>query len=89
MKENTLEYKGYHTKVHYCAEDGTFRGIIEGINDYVDFQTNSMNNVEKEFHSVVDDYLEFCKEIGKKPERRRYNGRTSIKNRRRIRQSSS
>ena len=37
MKESMLEYKGYHTVVRYNATDGTLRGIIEGINDYVDF----------------------------------------------------
>lgn len=36
MKEDMLEYKGYHTVVKYCVGDGTLRGIIEGINDYVD-----------------------------------------------------
>ena len=52
-----LEYKGYHTVVRYNATDGTLRGIIEGINDYVDFQTTCIADVEKEFHCAVDDYL--------------------------------
>ena len=56
MKESMLEYKGYHTVVRYNATDGTLRGIIEGINDYVDFQTTCIADVENEFHCAVDDY---------------------------------
>ena len=69
MKESMLEYKGYHTVVRYNATDGTLRGIIEGINDYVDFQTTCIADVEKEFHCAVDDYLIFCEEVEKKPEK--------------------
>lgn len=40
MKKNILKYKDYHTEIHYY-KNGSFRGIIEGINDYIDFQTNN------------------------------------------------
>lgn len=78
MKENMLEYKGYHTLVHYCAEDGVVRGVIEGINDYVDFQTSNIADVEKEFHCAVDDYLIFCSEVGKEPEKE-YKGTFNVR----------
>ena len=78
MKENILEYKGYHTEVHYCAESGLLRGVIEGINDYVDFQTNSIDDVVKEFHGAVDDYLVFCEEVGKEPEKE-YKGTFNVR----------
>lgn len=78
MKENMLEYKGYHTLVHYCAEDGVLRGVIEGINDYVDFQTSNIADVEKEFHCAVDDYLIFCSEVGKEPEKE-YKGTFNVR----------
>ena len=71
MKKNILKYKDYHTEIHYC-ENGSFRGIIEGINDYIDFQTNNITEVEKEFHNAVDDYLTFCNEVGKTPEKGKY-----------------
>lgn len=75
---NVLEYKGYHTKVTYEAESKTLRGIIEGISDYVDFETDSPDEVENEFHSAVDDYLAFCKEVGKNPEKE-YKGSFNIR----------
>lgn len=78
MKDSMLEYKGYHTIVRYCAEDGVLRGIIEDINDYVDFQTTNTADVEKEFHCAVDDYLVFCAEVGKEPEKE-YKGTFNIR----------
>lgn len=68
LKENMLEYKGYYTIVRYNAETGVLRGIIEGINDFVNFQTDSLSEVKSEFYQAVDRYLEFCKKIGKEPE---------------------
>ncbi len=64
-----IEYKGYHTKIEFEAETETLRGKIEGINDYIDFEANTIPDIIKEFHAAVDDYLDFCVEVGKKPEK--------------------
>ena len=69
MKENILEYKGYHTKVEYIAENNILYGKIEGITDLVTFEASSLDNVEEEFHQAVDNYLSFCEEIGQEPEK--------------------
>ena len=69
MKENILEYKGYHTKVEYVAENNCLYGKIEGINDLVTFEAHNLESVKKEFHDAVDDYLAFCDEIGQEPEK--------------------
>lgn len=74
---NILEYKGYHTKVRYDAESGLLRGKIEGIRDYVDFEATT-ESVEAEFHSAVDDYLSFCEEVGKCPDKE-YKGSFNIR----------
>ena len=78
MKENMLEYKGYHTIVRYNAETGVLRGVIEGINDFVDFQTDNLSEVKNEFYRAVDDYLEFCAEVGKEPEKE-YKGTFNVR----------
>ena len=78
MKNNYLEYKGYHTIVEFDIETKSLRGKIEGINDYVDFQCDDPAMVEKEFHEAVDDYLVFCEEVGKKPEKE-YKGSFNIR----------
>ncbi len=78
MMKNVMEYKGYHTKIEYDVETRTLRGKIEGINDFVDFETEDISNIEKEFHNAVDDYLEFCKEVGKNPEKE-YKGTFNVR----------
>lgn len=67
--ENIIEYKGYYTRVKFDAESKNLRGKIEGINDYIDFETKNPSDIEKEFHMAGDDYLEFCREAGKEPEK--------------------
>lgn len=75
---NVLEYKGYHTVVNYDSKDNMMHGIIEGIADYVDFETDDLSKVEDEFRKAVDDYLDFCEEVGKNPEKE-YKGSFSIR----------
>ena len=64
---NVLEYKGYYTKIEYSAEDNVLFGKIEGIRDLVNFESDSLETIENEFHNAVDDYLAFCADIGIEP----------------------
>ena len=77
-KNNTLQYKGYHTKIEFDSEEFVLRGKIEGINDLVNFECTHIKDVEKEFHEAVDDYLEFCKEVGKNPDKE-YKGNFNVR----------
>lgn len=63
-----LHYKGYTARPEYSAEDRIFYGKILGISDLIDFQSESTQDLEDEFHNAVDDYLAFCAETGKLPE---------------------
>jgi len=65
--KNYLEYDDYIGTVNYSAEDGIFYGKIEGINDLVLFEGESVSDLKKGFKESVDDYLETCKELGKEP----------------------
>ena len=67
--KNVLEYKGYHTRIEFNSESLVVRGKIEGIKDFVDFESSDLTNIENEFQAAVDDYLEFCKEVGKEPDK--------------------
>ena len=62
----------------YSAEDRIFYGTILGISDMVDFQSENSKDLEEEFHKAVDEYLEFCKEIGKEPQKE-YNGLFNVR----------
>lgn len=66
---NILEYKGYYTKPQFDADSMSIRGKIEGIKDYIDYEANSTKDIEEAFHLAVDDYLAFCKEVGKSPDK--------------------
>lgn len=69
MENNILEYKGYFSKVQYSSKDNILHGKIEGIADLITFESNKCDEIMKEFQAAVDDYLEFCQEVGKSPER--------------------
>ena len=73
-----MRYKGYSARPEYSAEDRIFYGTVLGISDMVDFQSESAKDLEDEFHKAVDDYLELCAEIGKKPQKE-YNGMFNIR----------
>jgi predicted HicB family RNase H-like nuclease len=64
-----LHYKGYMGSVRFSAEDEVFHGKIEGIDDLISFEGKSVVEIKKAFQEAADDYLEFCKEIGKEPEK--------------------
>ena len=62
-----MKYKEYTGSINYSDEDKTFHGKILYINDLVSYESTNRKKLKKEFRISVDDYLEFCKENGKKP----------------------
>lgn len=78
IRKNVLEYRGYHAKVEFDIESYVLRGKIEGINDFVNFESDNPKLIEKEFQSAVDDYLEFCQEVGKEPDKE-YKGTFNVR----------
>ena len=55
-----LSYKGFIGSVHFSAEDEVFFGKIEGINDLVTFEGNSVKELTSAFHYVVDEHIKDC-----------------------------
>jgi len=51
--------------VHFNAEDEVFFGKIEGIEDLVSFEGQSVTELKNAFEESVDDYISLCKENGK------------------------
>lgn len=60
-----LEYKGYFGSVHFDVDDNIYNGRISNVSDMVFFCALKEEDIEKEFHNAVDDYLEFRKECDK------------------------
>lgn len=78
MSKKVLSYKGYIAKVEFSIEDKCLHGKIEGISDLVTFESDSAIEIEQEFRSAVDDYLAFCAEVGKEPNKS-YSGTFNIR----------
>jgi predicted HicB family RNase H-like nuclease len=74
---NVLEYKGYHARIEYSVPDKCLYGKIAGITDLVMFEGDPAT-IEHEFHAAVDDYLNFCTERNKAPDKE-YSGSISLR----------
>ena len=64
---NTMEYKGYLGSVEFSEEDALFYGKVLGIRALISYEGSNARELVADFHGAVDDYLEFCKEVGKEP----------------------
>ena len=62
-----LIYKEFIGSVHFSASDSVFHGKIEGVNDLVTFEGESVTALKKAFEEAVEDYIELCKEVDKDP----------------------
>ncbi len=64
-----IVYKDFIGSVHFNAEDETFFGKIEGIDDLVSFEGSSVVELKKAFEESVEDYLNICRENAKNCEK--------------------
>ena len=63
-----LSYRGYTATIEYDDDDKLWHGKLDKIHDMINFHSFKAEEIEREFHNAVNDYLDFCKELGKKPE---------------------
>ena len=73
-----MEYKGYHAKIEYSAEDEVFVGRVLGINDVLAFDGENVEELKTMFCECIDDYLEMCQELGKEPDKE-YKGTFNVR----------
>jgi predicted HicB family RNase H-like nuclease len=64
-----MKYKGYVGVVELEEGSDVLFGRVIGLRDVITFQGESVAAVTQAFHDSVDDYLEFCAEQGKDPEK--------------------
>ncbi len=58
--KNTMEYKGYIGSVEFSEEDGVFFGKVQGIRSLISYEGTNENELVKDFHEAVDEYLLEC-----------------------------
>ena len=66
---NQLHYKDYIGNVFFSEEDKVFHGKVIGLSDSISFEGESVKELTEDFHNAVDEYLEFCINNGKQPEK--------------------
>lgn len=74
----TMEYRGYHAKIEYDADDNIFVGKVVGITDSLNFHATEVNELTQMFHQSIDNYLEQCAKIGKAPDKE-YSGTFNVR----------
>jgi predicted HicB family RNase H-like nuclease len=75
---NNLRYKGYLGVFAYDAEADIFHGRVVNINDVVTFEGRSIDELKQALAESVEDYLEFCREVGKEPDKP-FSGRFNLR----------
>ena len=78
MKSDLMKYKGYSACIYYDSTDNIFVGEVLGINDSLNFHGASITELKNSFHQCIDNYLDFCKQIGKEPQKE-YSGRFNVR----------
>lgn len=63
--KNTLKYKGFIGSVSFEDEDNILFGKIEGINDLIMYEGESVTEIKQMFREAVDEYIESCKHFNK------------------------
>lgn len=64
-----LKYKDYEGTAELDMTRGVCRGKILFINDLVTYESALPSELQKEFESAVDDYIETCSTLGREPQR--------------------
>ncbi len=64
-----MEYKGYIGKVEIDEEAGILFGEVINVRDVITFEGTTVEEVQQAFRESVDDYLDFCAQRGKSPEK--------------------
>jgi len=64
-----MKYKEYSAVIDYDEESLMLHGRVIGIKDVINFYGRTPEELEKEYKNSINEYLAFCKEQKKKPEK--------------------
>jgi predicted HicB family RNase H-like nuclease len=73
-----MKYKGYEAHIEFDEEGMLFHGEVIGLQDVITFQGTCVEELDREFHTSLDEYLKFCTEVGKLPEKP-YSGKLPLR----------
>ncbi|HDS1709407.1 type II toxin-antitoxin system HicB family antitoxin [Pseudomonas alloputida] len=75
---NVMTYRGYAARIDYSDEDQLLIGHVAGIRDVIGFHGESISELRRAFEEAVDDYIETCEKLGRKPQKA-YSGKLSLR----------
>jgi predicted HicB family RNase H-like nuclease len=64
-----IEYKGYVGVFELDPELDSFHGTVVNTNDVITFYGSSIEELREEMQNSIEEYLAFCREQGKEPEK--------------------
>ncbi|CAM3728069.1 type II toxin-antitoxin system HicB family antitoxin [Avibacterium gallinarum] len=64
-----LKYKGYVGTIEADLENNVLFGKLAYIRDVVTYEAETLPQLEKEFQTSVDLYLQDCQELGRTPDK--------------------
>lgn len=67
----------YSINIVFDAEADIFHGEVVNMRDVITFQGKSTDELKQAFKDSIEDYLEFCSELGENPEKP-FSGRFTI-----------
>ena len=73
-----MRYRGYTGQVEFDPLAEIFHGEVVDTRDVITFQGKTVKELKKAFKESIDDYLEFCKERGEKPDKP-FSGRLMVR----------
>ena len=62
-----MEYEGYYGSVEASVEDGCLFGKLEFVDPLVNYEGETVQEIEAAFHEAVDDYIKSCGELNIEP----------------------
>lgn len=67
--KNILRYKDFIGTVFFSAEDEVFYGKVEGLDDLVSFEGESVGELKHAFEEAVEEYIDLCKKENREVEK--------------------
>ncbi|MEI7606645.1 MAG: type II toxin-antitoxin system HicB family antitoxin [Rhodospirillaceae bacterium] len=66
---STMHHEGYVATIELDEEAGLFHGEVINTRDVLTFQGQTLDELRTAFADTIADYIEWCRERGKEPER--------------------
>ncbi len=73
-----MEYRGYNAVVTYDYDVRILHGQVIDTRDVITFEGKSVDELDQAFKDSIDDYLKFCQERGREPDKP-FSGRVALR----------